>query len=46
MGSLEVVLKRDLFGTNRTDAVEDLLLQLYDQPELLKRLMNRKKPGK
>jgi hypothetical protein len=28
------------------DAVEHLMVQVYDQPELLKRLMNRKKPGK
>jgi hypothetical protein len=27
------------------DALEHLLVQVYDQPELLKRLMNRKKPG-
>ncbi len=28
------------------DALEHLLVQVYDQPELLKRLINRKKPGK
>jgi len=28
------------------NAVEHLLVQVYDQPELLKKLMNRKKPGK
>jgi hypothetical protein len=28
------------------DAVEHLLVQVYDQPELLKKLMSRKKPGK
>jgi hypothetical protein len=28
------------------DAVEHLLVQIYDQPELLEKLMSRKKPGK
>jgi hypothetical protein len=28
------------------DAIEHLLVQVYDQPELLKKLMGRKKPGK
>ncbi len=28
------------------DAVDHLLVQVYDQPELLKKLMSRKKQGK